>query len=255
MQKNVISRYQMMSRIFLFLFLMGVAETSKSQEQLFTFGLQYKPLFESRFFDAGSVEAEEDVLFSSVRPVWGHSGGMIIRRGFTKLFAYETGISYVKRNYRMDFRDKVSSETDHTQFGMVSYEIPNQFLIYIQLGDRLFMNTAFGTSVVAFASDVQSSGINNDRFYHYTQKSSWFASFALTANIGFEYRTEKSGFFYFGGSFQRPFNDIATSFVYYDKSNHEQYRVKMGLSGAYLTADIRYFFHAEPVKKEKNRTK
>jgi hypothetical protein len=234
---------------------MTILSVSVSGQELLTVGLQYKPIFASRFFNAGETEAEEDIFRASIKPVWGHSYGMVIRRGFTRLFAFETGISYVKRNYSMSFKDLDSSITDVSKFGMVSYEIPAQFLVYIQLGENLYMNNAFGGSMIAFASDVASIGSENNRFSQYTRINTQFITFALIANLGFEYRTEKSGFFYFGASLHRPFKSIATTFAQYDKNNFETYQVSLPLTGAYLTADFRYFFHADPVKREKNKTK
>lgn len=233
---------------------MAFLATGKTQEQLLTIGLQYKPVLASRFLGAGPVEGDTSLFSVSIKPVWGHSFGMIMRRGFTKLFSLETGINLIRRNYRMTCSDTDSGFTDVSEFGIVAYEIPVQGLIYIQLGEKFFMNTAFGGSLNAFASDVSSAGTDR-RFSQLSLTTTQWFSIALTANIGFEYRTPKSGFFYLGASLHRPLREIAHTEVKYEKNNFETYRVPLELSGSFLTVDFRYFFHSKPIKKEKNSAK
>ena len=71
-------------------------------------------------------------------------------------------------------------------------------------------------------------------------RKGWFTA-ALNANIGFEYRTSKSGFFYLGGSFQYPFSPIYTLAAAYNYKNASS--VAFGkLGGTYITVDFKYFF-------------
>jgi len=200
------------------------------------------------------VEADSSILHASIKPVYGHSFGMVIRRGFTRLFSLETGINFIRRNYEMSCTDTDSGFTDVSRFGIVAYEIPVQGLIYIRLGERFYMNTAFGLSLNAFASDVSSAGTDRRFSQLSLTTTNWFNT-ALLANIGFEYRTVKSGFFYLGASMHKPLRNIAATEVKYEKNNFETYRVPLQLSGSFLTVDFRYFFHAQPVKKEKNKSK
>lgn len=237
------------SIIYALFFLLG-----RSQERIITVGFQYKPLFSSRFFGSGEVESTTDVLQAKIKPTWGHNYGMIIRKGITKTISYEFGISYVKRNYLMNVTDLDSGLHSTSRFGIVSYEIPNQALVYIRLGERFYMNNAFGFAITAFASDVESSA-ENRRFYQVSRMTTSFFSASVIANVGFEYRSEKSGFFYLGASFQRPVSPIANTTVFYEKSNFLLYNTAMKLNGSYLTVDFRYFFHEDPIKKEKNKTK
>jgi hypothetical protein len=80
-------------------------------------------------------------------------------------------------------------------------------------------------------------------------------------NLGMEYRTKKAGFFYLGGTYHVPFADIYSSrFLYTDESNPvpiDERVQEISLNGSYLTFDIRYFFHSQPLnkreKKKKNR--
>ena len=239
--------------LLLILFISGFS-LGNCQEQLLTFGFQYKPIFSSRFFGAGEVESTSDIFNAKIKPVWGHNYGMIIRRGITKSISYEVGISYVKRNYLMTATDLDSGFTTESRFGIVSYEIPNQMLIYVRLGKNFYMNNAFGFAVTAFASDVESRATDK-RIYQTSRMTTRFFSGSIIANVGFEYRTEKSGFFYIGASFQQPLKHIANTTAYYDKTNLLIYNTPLQLEGAYLTLDLRYFFNEDPIKKEKNKTR
>lgn len=226
-----------------------------AQENLLSFGIQYKPIFSSRFFGAGGVEGEVE-YFSAIRtPKLGHSFGMQIRRGFTKMFSYETGINYVKRNYFVECFDNQNSRAEKFDFGMVGYEIPNQLLVYIRLGENFYMNTATGISLNWFASDVASSS-NDVKFIQKTYIKSGWIKFALIANLGFEYRTEKKGIFYLGASVTNPFKDIATSVITYDESlSTPDKEIIMGLRGGVFTVDLRYYFKSDPIKKKINEKK
>lgn len=226
-----------------------------SQENLLSFGIQYKPIFSSRFFGAGEVQGET-AYFRSVRtPKMGHSFGMQIRRGFTKMFSYETGINYVKRNYFVECFDDQNGLTKKFDFGIVGYEIPNQLLVYIRLGENFYMNTATGISFNWFASDVASSS-SDVKFIQKTYIQSGWIKFALIANLGFEYRTEKKGIFYLGASVTNPFKDIATSVITYDESlSTPDKEIIMGLRGGVFTVDFRYYFNSDPIKKKVNEKK
>jgi hypothetical protein len=112
------------------------------------------------------------------------------------------------------------------------------------------MDVSLGLSLDFFPSDVQSS---DEYFKHYGTRKSWLGESVL-ANLGYEYRTEKSGYFYIGASYHRPFNDIYYSTVaYYRDHNHYTSGQQFLISGNYLTLDLRYFFHEDPLKKQKKK--
>ena len=70
---------------------------------------------------------------------------------------------------------------------------------------------------------------------------------ALIANVGWEYRTEEKGIWYIGGSFHRPFLPMYKATVGYVTDTYTN-NTETNLTGNYLTLDLRYFFHEEPVK-------
>jgi hypothetical protein len=225
----------------------SLANTSGAfaQSRLTTFGIQVKPVFPLGFPGTGKqTEYENDIKFS-ISLKGGYNFGMVIRKGLSDLLAIETGINYVKRKYELELSGTAVSE--NSEFRMIGYEIPASLLVYIRLGEKIFMNASLGASCDAFASDVQSSG---DNHFSTTYRSHIFQA-AVIANLGWELRTEHSGYFYTGFSLHRPFDYEMVSEIHYTPTELVVYQP---LSGSYLTVDLRYFFHEDPIKKQRKST-
>jgi len=231
---------------FLFFFLL-LSKLVNSQDNVITVGVQYKPIFSSNFFNTGPEIATANGVNFEIAPKSGFCAGVIIRKGFTKTVSFESGINYVKRNFNLKITD--SDFTGDSEFSIVGYEIPVLGLIFIQLSDQIFMDVALGLSLDFYASDVRT---NDYYFNHYSAYQSWFSP-AVLANLGWEYRTEKSGYFYLGASYHRPFKSIYKSFVEYTPKPEPD--AIMDLQGNYLTMDVRYFFHSDPQKRKKKTSK
>jgi hypothetical protein len=216
--------------------------------------VQYKPLIPFKYFTPSTNVVTENYQ-TTVAPRLGYSYGMVVRRGITNTIAIEFGVNYIKRNYRitLDSVPQLNTIIDETSFGLVSYEIPIQGLFYVRLFDNVYMNGASGLSVNFFASDVESKGeIMSQASFKYR-----WVDMALLSNLGFEYRTEDKGFFYFGASFHLPFHSIMQSRIRYD-DGVKNTRFSHNLSGRYFTLDFRYFFkdQSKPMpKKEKKKKK
>jgi hypothetical protein len=160
----------------------------------------------------------------------------------------------VRRNYFVEAKDLDFNLESSMSFAFVGYEVPILGLIYVQLGERLWMNAAAGVSVDFYPSNVfklvsdsQDSIIYD--FEQHTFRKRW-VSMGVLANYGFEYRTKDKGYFYIGASYHRPFDAIAVTEATYYRSN-KPVTVENDLSGIYLTLDLRYFFHEDPDKKKK----
>jgi len=230
------------------------------QERVVTAGFQYKPLFSSKFFKTGPQELiwnakyydtipqliYQDSAFFKISPESGYCIGMVIRAGLSDTWSLETGINFVRRNYQLDMSDSTGSES--TDFSLVSYQIPVQALVFIQLSDQVFMDVSMGVAADFYPSDIATYG---DRFIHSSARLSWLSA-SLLANIGWEYRTTESGYFYLGASYNRPFNSIMRSFFKRPTTDYgpEEY---IDLKGNYLTVDLRYFFHSDPVKRKSKK--
>ena len=211
--------------------------TCFAQDDRMTVGIQLKPLFRNEFFNSGNVDAIEDDVNFSVTPDLGFVGGMIVRKDFGKRFSLETGINYVKRNYSLLVSDLDSSFSGQLKFGIIEYEIPVSVLIYVQLGDRFYMNNSIGLGINMFKRSVI---FQEDHIKASFARSTWIIP-GLISNVGWEYRTENSGSFYLGGSYQMPISRILTMMVDYYASNtiiSTDYK----LSLSYFTFDFKYFF-------------
>ncbi|MBL0341706.1 MAG: hypothetical protein IPP71_12645 [Bacteroidetes bacterium] len=216
-----------------------------AQEKVITAGFQFKPIFSSQFFSAGPETSSASGIDFKISPKSGYCLGMVIRKGITNTVSFETGINYVKRNFELNIKDTTFSGT--SEFSVVGYEIPVLGLIFIQLSDRIFMDVALGFSLDFYPSDIRTY----DTYYeHYSARDSWFSP-AVLGNLGWEYRTEKSGYFYLGASYHRPFNITYYSFVGSPDLQPGSPQTRLELQGNYLTLDFRYFFHSDPQKRKK----
>lgn len=228
--------------IFVFLFLQ-LSQTSFSQKGIITVGFQYKPIFNNDFFRAGAQTVESGITSVTINPKAGFCGGMVIRRGLTERLSLESGINYVKRSYSIELAD--SGKTHLDQFKFIGYEIPLSVLVFIRLGEKTFMDASIGNSFDFFPSDVYTS----DEYYeHVGLRNSWVKAAAI-ANLGFEYRTEKFGYFYIGASYHRPYTYLFRSGTNFKNTSYPTF--VNDISGNYLTLDIRYFFNETPLKNQK----
>jgi hypothetical protein len=223
-----------------------------AQEGVTTLGIQLKPMFPSSFFGSGAYSAGDENLTVTFNPERGFAFGMVVRHGITKNWSFESGINFVQRNYRIDFQYARVSEFQQVDFRFVGYEIPVQGLLYVRLGNQWWMNAAAGISLDMYPSNVisQREVFQDTVAYIFVQRSyrtRWLQVAAL-ANLGFEYRSKKSGYFYFGASYHRPFAPIGITEAFV-QSKLENTGLFYDLIGTYLTADFRYFFHEDPERK------
>lgn len=227
--------------IFFFLFFLFI--NVSAQERVTTVGIQIKPIFPVSFLGTGTQNEVQNNVHFDLTLKGGFSAGMFIRKGITDLIAIEGGINYVKRSYSFKISEGIYSAS--SGFRIIGYEIPVSGLVYIQLGEQLFMNASMGVSADMYASNVQAY---DDNYRVLTVKRSVFQP-ALISNLGWEWRTEKSGSFYIGASFHRPFNYEFVSRVDYKKGSSTE-TLYNSVSGSYLTVDLRYFFHEDRQKRK-----
>jgi outer membrane protein with beta-barrel domain len=231
-----------------FYIIISIVFSSKlyAQERVSTVGIQVKPIIPVQFFDAGKQELTQNNIQFINQPKMGLSFGMVIRKGFTKALSVETGINFLNRNYDLTINDPNNSFSGTSSFRIVTYEIPVQGLVYVRIGRMMFMNVSGGFSFDLYPTPLFTYG---DYFTNALNRNNW-AQISLIANIGWEYRTEKSGYIYFGASLHRPFSAIMREFVIYNGYSRNE-EITFDLTGNYLTLDIRYFFHEDKEKKKK----
>lgn len=222
------------------------------QKGVTTFGLQVKPVIPFGFFE-NKRTLEQEHLKADLDLNGGLAFGMLVRHGFTNTISLEVGIDQIVRRYDFTMANDTNGYNDSGQLRFVGYEVPVLCLVYIRLGERSWMNNALGASVDFYPSDAHRE-LTNAQAYLF--RRNW-AQFAVVGNIGVEYRTEKSGYFYLGATYHRPFGDMAQAdATWLDRyASFRPYKMITQLSGSYLTVDFRYFFHENPDKTRLRREK
>jgi hypothetical protein len=221
-----------------------ISTLALAQNKVTTVGIQFKPIFGASLFGTGPVLIEDSGFSYSIEQNTGFSGGMLIRKGFEKNISLEFGINYCRRNFAVNssYVDTSSS----LQFKIIGYELPLSALFFVRLSERWFMNVSSGFCLNMFPSDVQKA---NQFLLVYSGRPAGFNP-SLIANIGAEYRSSKSGYFYLGCSLNRPFAPIYKTAIDYSINNTVVHNAFTNLRGAYITADLRYFFHEDPTRKK-----
>lgn len=206
------------------------------------FGFVVKPVFPTKFIgnpiSSGSLNGFE----TEVSQKLGFAFGGTVRVGLTKLVALETGLNITQRNFdlTMSYADSNSYATNTMKF--IEYDIPVNALFYIRLADQWFMNASMGFALSYKPSDTRVTNTPGGyhTFAHFGVRKN-LAGIDANANIGFEFRTEKSGIFYVGGSGRVPFANL------FDMAAHYKYQgnitvIEMPIDGSFLALDFKYFF-------------
>jgi hypothetical protein len=231
--------------LILLLCLLASSFQGIGQKGVTTFGIQYKPIIPNSLIGTFEQDFNEGILVSSVKQKVGHSFGMVVRVGLTDKISLESGINYTQRKFNLDFEIPDSGYAAQNTVGVVSYEIPVSGLIYVRLGDDIYMNSSLGVAMTLFPSDVRTYTDIPDIANSYFQQEGAYRSKlqgAALANLGFEYRTKKAGYFYLGASYHLPFTPIMTFAMSYEYDNTNVVS-RDNIHGSYLTLDLRYFFH------------
>lgn len=206
------------------------------------FGLHVRTVFPTQFIGTNTLELEQDGFFSTVSQRVGYSFGGTVRVGLTELIAIETGINFTQRYYDINFSVPDSNVSGTGGFGFIEYDIPVNALFYIKLSDKWYANASMGAALNFKPSNVQTfeQPFGFHTFIYTGLLRSKFGVDGM-ANFGFEFRTEKQGFFYLGGSARVPFAplfDLIASYEWQGLSN-----TTFGeLDGSFLSIDLKYFF-------------
>lgn len=208
-----------------------------------TFGLQVKPVIPFSFFEPVTTLQREHVT-STLSLNGGMALGMLVRTGISKSISLEVGLDQITRRYNFNLQNDTNGYNAGGELRFVGYEMPVVCLVYIRLGERTWMNNALGPSMDFYPGDAQKD-LDYAQAYYF--RRNW-AQVGVVGNIGVEYRTLKSGYFYLGATFHRPFGAMAQADVtWLDKyRSYQPYKMTTLLSGSYLTVDLRYFFHEDP---------
>jgi hypothetical protein len=239
----------MMTRYFLILIGLLGGSMVWAQKDITTVGFQIKPTFTSSFIGTGPQNIIDSSFSYSIKPGSGYVAGMIIRKGYTPSLSIEFGLNYAVRNTSISASN--GTITAENKLRIIGYEIPFSQLIFIRLSNSIYMNAGAGACLNMFPSDVFK---RDSTFSAYGSRSILFNP-SLLANIGFEFRTNKSGYFYLGASLNRPFSEIYQFKFNYFNQGILQNAALGNLNGAYLALDFKYFFHEDTEKKKKRLEK
>lgn len=238
-----------LSILFLLYVSITTAQNGKQKLPVY-FGLQIRPVFPTQFIGESTLSMELDGFETTISQKIGYSFGATVRAGITKLIAFETGINFTQRNFdlSMAFPDSNSYATDKLQF--IEYDVPINGLIYIKLSDRWYSNASLGAALTYKPTDI---GVFNQpgghHYYKHTGLTRSKFGVDINVNLGFEYRTKKSGFFYLGGSARVPFAplfDLVADYTYQGNT----IRMVGEVDGSFLAIDFKYIF---PIIKNKGK--
>jgi hypothetical protein len=230
--------------------LLAVGTGLRAQVGVTTFGLQVKPVIPFSFFEP-VTNLQLEHLSSTLELNGGMALGMLVRTGISKSISLEVGLDQITRRYRFTLQNDTNGYQGEGDLRFVGYEMPVVCLVYIRLGEKTWMNNALGFSMDFYPGDAKKE-LDYGQAYYF--RRNW-AQTGVVGNIGVEYRTERSGYFYLGATFHRPFGEMAQANVtWLDKyRSYQPYKMTTLLSGSYLTVDLRYFFHEDPDKARVRR--
>ncbi len=218
---------------------------NNAQEKNTTIGLVLKNTIPNTIFRTKTpIQITQNNLNVDVEGKHSISFGMVLRKSLTNVWSIESGLYSIKRNQILNFSDKSNNLTENLSFAISSYEIPIQALIYVKINPSLYVDASSGVSINFFPSHV---GNSSEKITHLAVKNQWITPSAIVST-GMEYRTKKSGYIYFGGSYHVYFFPSYESQVVYENNGVKQ-TIPYLLSGNYFSLDIKYFFY-EDKKKE-----
>lgn len=206
------------------------------------FGLQVRTVFPTQFIGTNTLNLEKDGFFSTISQRVGYSFGGTVRAGLTDLIAFETGINFTQRYYDVNFSVPDSNVSGTSEFGFIEYDIPLKALIYIRLSEKWYSTASMGFAISFKPTNVQifEQPFGPHRFV-YTGLLRRKYSIDAMASFGFEYRTDRKGFFFIGGSARVPFSpifDLVASYEWQGLST----RTFGEMDGSFLSIDVKYFF-------------
>lgn len=206
------------------------------------FGLQVKPVFPTQFIGTPSTTFSNGEFSTTVSQKMGYSFGGTVRAGFTKLLAFETGLNFTQRNFGIDMSIADSNVFATNSISFIQYDMPLNLLVYVQMSERFYMNASLGPAITFKPTDVgvltKPGGLFTFTHTGVVRKK---AGIELNANFGFEFRTDKIGFFYLGGSGRIPIGPVFDMVAKYEYQGIKKLAYSE-IDGSYLSLDFKYFF-------------
>ncbi|NRA11874.1 MAG: hypothetical protein HRT57_07965 [Crocinitomicaceae bacterium] len=229
--------------ILLALFLYSTSFSQEAGKKLPSyFGIQVRPLFPTSFIGSPETSLSKDGFNSKITQKMGYSFGGTVRIGLTKLIALETGLNFTERNFDLEMSVPDSNAYATNSMSFIEYDAPLNALFYVQLAESWYMNASIGFALTYKPTDVSvfNSPGGENTFTMYGIRGNKVGIDA-NANIGFEFRTKKKGFFYLGGSARVPFGPVFNLLAQYRWQGNKIQTVGE-VDGSFLAIDFKYFF-------------
>ena len=206
------------------------------------FGIQIRPVFPTSFIGSPETSLSKDGFNVKINHKIGYSFGGTVRVGLTKLMALETGLNFTERNFNLEMEVPDSNAFATNSMSFIEYDLPINGLIYIQLAENWFMNASIGFALTYKPTDVRifNSPGGENTFTIFGVRGSKVGIDA-NANVGFEFRTKKKGFFYLGGSARVPFSPVFDIVANYQWQGNLIQAIGE-VDGSFLAIDFKYFF-------------
>jgi hypothetical protein len=254
-----------------------------NSNNLVTLGIEVTPILPTGIFSKGGASQTnqaEKVQFE-VLPTFSYRFGASIRYDLLSIkgmklnnqFSLYSGIFYNQRQFNV----RINDVSDLTQtislvkddFKYTTYEIPFMGQLQLRTGEKIWTNVGAGLGLEVSPSQVyvptnyqQNQG--KDGYYFIYTARKFYVLPSFKAQIGVEFRTDKSGYFHIGACYNLPLPRLADSFCEYWRNgdNGAPYAIfpsgsgsdanlPIAVSGMYFGIDLKYFFKpGKPIVKE-----
>lgn len=172
----------------------------------------------------------------------GYSFGGMIRRDFENGFSIEGGINYTQRHLYVQMEVPDSSISLENTMTFINYEFPFQGLVFVKMTKSIFGSAGLGASFFYKPTSVRVNNYTEGKsnFVHYGY-ARWKFGAEINAQAGFEFRTNKIGFYYLGASAKIPLSALFEYNGLYFYGTQLKANDFTQASGAFLSVDLRYY--------------
>ncbi len=221
----------------------GRSQVGKESRIPYYFGFQVKPLFPTKFIGESNTTLTNQGYEVKISQQIGYSFGGVVRIALTDLIGIETGLNFFQRYYKTEMRLIDSNIMASDTFGFIQYDLPINALFNIKLSKKWYTNAAIGASICYKPSSVGSISqpVGKHEFFNIGLVDiKDKVNFDLNGSLGFEFRTDKYGFFYLGGCARiqtAPLFNLLSRYRYgtYEVDNYGP------VSGSFLAIELKYF--------------